>query len=101
MRDSQFESTSRAPAVGTVARSASPACPDPGDVVVRRRAGDPAGGYALSTVPGADQLLVRTYEDAIDMALKYAALEGVRAWFNKGVGHFVLLDSVMAASQAE
>lgn len=65
--------------------------PEDGDVVVRRKPGDPAAVYRLGTLATPDQFLLRPRDKAVSQAVAFAKRHGVRAWFADGGDDFVLL----------
>ncbi len=66
----------------------SESVPRRGDVVLRSHRG---GIYALSAVPGTDQVAYATFAEACAMARGYAAHARVCAWSSEADDHFVLL----------
>lgn len=65
--------------------------PEDGDVVVRRKPGDPAAVYRLGTLATPDQFLLRTRDEAVSQAVAFAKRQHVRAWFANGDDDLVLL----------
>jgi hypothetical protein len=62
--------------------------PSRGDVVLRSHC---VGVYALSAVPGSDQVVYTTFAEANAMARGYAAHARVCAWSSENGDHFILL----------
>lgn len=65
--------------------------PDPDDVIVRQRRGNPHVVYVLGTSATPDQFSLRTREEAVTQAVAFARRERVRAWFDNGDNTFLLL----------
>jgi hypothetical protein len=65
--------------------------PENGDVVIRRKRGNPSGVYLLGTPSTPDQFSLRTRDEAVSKALAFAKRQRVRAWFANGTDEFVLL----------
>jgi hypothetical protein len=70
-----------------LARSA----PANGDIVVRQETREGTLVYVLHTAPGPDQYLLRTREEAVAQALRFAKGARVRAWLANGDSDGVLL----------
>jgi DUF2934 family protein len=58
--------------------------PDPDDVVVRLKSGNPSTVYLLGTPSAPDQYTVRTRDEAVSQAVAFAKRQQVRAWFTSG-----------------
>jgi len=54
--------------------------PRAGDIVVRQETRQGTLVYVLHTVPGPEQYLIRTREEAVGQALKFAKRAHLRAW---------------------
>jgi hypothetical protein len=66
--------------------------PEEGDLVIRRDMRDGERVYVLHTAPGADQILLRTRDEAIAHATGFAACQGVRVWIKTEGRYSVLQD---------
>jgi hypothetical protein len=55
--------------------------PDNDDVVVRQEGGNPSTVYLLGTPTPPDQFVVRTRDDAVAQALRFAKYQHVATWF--------------------
>jgi len=64
--------------------------PESGDIVISRlpRA---RVAYALSSVPGGDQIVYSTYETALHWAQVFAAVQGVDVWVRNNDGDLTRL----------
>jgi hypothetical protein len=65
--------------------------PDEDDVVVRQKRGNPSTVYVLHTTSAPDQLLYRTFDEAVAQVLAFAKHAHVAAWFTNDEDDFVLL----------
>jgi hypothetical protein len=70
--------------------------PDPDDVVVRLKRGNPSTVYLLGTPSAPDQYAIRTRDEAVSQAVAFAKRQQVRAWFTSGNDDFVLLGTFRA-----
>ncbi|RPI51592.1 MAG: hypothetical protein EHM55_18545 [Acidobacteria bacterium] len=68
------------------------ATPEDGDIVIRQDKREGQVIYVLLTTPGADQYLLRTREEAVAQAERFARRQGVRAWFRDERAACVLLN---------
>jgi hypothetical protein len=67
--------------------------PENGDVVIQQEQRDGQQVYVLRTVPGRDQYLLRSRQEAVAKAAAYAKRQCVRAWFSDGRDSFTLIGS--------
>ena len=67
------------------------ATPDDGDVVVRRYVRDGRRVFVLHTVPGPEQWVAGSREDAVGLAAAFAERQHVRVWSTDDGAGFVLL----------
>jgi hypothetical protein len=65
--------------------------PEDGDVVIRHHERDGRRAFALHTVPGPEQCVLRSQGDAVRQAVVFAKREHVRVWSTDGGAGFVLL----------
>jgi hypothetical protein len=72
--------------------------PNDGDVVVHQENREGTAVYILRTVPGTDQFLLRTREEAVAQAVTFAKRQGVRAWLSGQSGDCVPLDTARAVA---
>lgn len=68
-----------------------------GDGVVREDQSEGATLYVLRTVPSPGQLLLRTREEAVAQAIRFAANQVVCAWFAGENGDSLMLNDVRMA----
>jgi hypothetical protein len=66
--------------------------PEDGDILVRQAMLEGRVVYAISTVPGADQYLLPTREEAVAHASTFARRQRVRAWLSHERDGCVLLE---------
>ena len=59
--------------------------PEKRDIVISRLPG-PRVTYALSSVPGGDQIVYATYDNALQWAQTFAAVQNVDVWVRKADG---------------
>lgn len=71
--------------------------PQNGDIVVHEEQRGGTFVYALRTVPGPEQVIIATYERAVEQALTFAKHERVRVWVETD-GDFQLLKNVGVAA---
>jgi hypothetical protein len=71
----------------------SAAVPQPGDIVIRESSRDGATVFVLHTVPGPDQMIVPTRNEAVQRARLFAARQSVRVWLANGETELKLLDA--------
>ncbi len=71
---------------------AAPANPKPGDVVVELRRLDGALVHVIRHTTGAGQYAVRSRDEAVMRAIRFAKRLGVRAWLTEEGTRFVPLD---------
>jgi hypothetical protein len=71
----------------------SAAVPQPGDIVIRESSRDGAIVFVLHTVPGPDQMIVPTRNEAVQRARLFAARQSVRVWLANGETELKLLDA--------
>ena len=64
--------------------------PDPDDVVVRQKSGNPSV-HVIGTLSAPAQCEVGTREEAVSQAVALATRQHVRAWFAAGGVDYVLL----------
>lgn len=67
--------------------------PEDGDVVIQQEQRDGQQVYVLRTVPGRDQYLLHSRQEAVARAVAYAKRQCVRAWFSDGRDSFTLVGS--------
>jgi hypothetical protein len=72
--------------------------PKDGDVVVHQENREGTLVYLLRTVPGTDQFLLSTREEAVAQAVTFAKRQGVRAWLSGHNGDCVPLDTARAVA---
>lgn len=65
--------------------------PDNDDVVVRQERGNPSTVDLLGTPSAPDQFVVRTRDDAVAQALRFAKYQHVAAWFVENGTDAILL----------
>jgi hypothetical protein len=65
--------------------------PEDGDVVIRHHERDGRRAFALHMVPGPEQCVLRSREDAIRQAVVFAKREHVRVWSTDDGAGLVLL----------
>ena len=75
--------------------------PENGDIVVRQEKREGTLVYVLHTVPGPDQYLLRTREEAVAQALTFAKGARVRAWLASGESDVVLLGEFQVPTSKE
>lgn len=66
--------------------------PEDGDVVIREEQREGSLIYVLHRAPGPDQYLLRTREEALAHAIRFAKRQDVRAWLTDEGYDFVLLE---------
>jgi hypothetical protein len=75
--------------------------PEDGDVVIRHHVRDGRRMFALCTVAGPDQYVLRSREDAVGQAVVFAKREHVRVWVaDEGAG-LVLLEDFRVVKSVE
>ncbi len=75
--------------------------PEDGDVVIGQQTREGRRAYVLHTVPGPDQCLLRTQEEAARHAMRFAEWRGVRAWVTRNGSDFVLLRDLQTLRSRE
>ena len=79
--------------------------PESGDVVIHHHVRDGERMFALQTVPGPEQCVLPSREDALRQAVAFAKRAHVRVWSSDGGAGYVLLKDfrrvVKSARQAE
>jgi hypothetical protein len=73
--------------------------PKPGDIILRRHAGNPHAHYAVRKFPGLAQVSYGSYEMALGVATRFARHVGADVWHEEE-GRFTLLESRVAANTA-
>jgi hypothetical protein len=73
--------------------------PKPGDIIVRREAGNPHEHYSVREFPGLAQVTYRSFQTALDVAARFARSAGTNVWHEEG-DRFGLIESRAAASTA-
>jgi hypothetical protein len=58
--------------------------PAPGDVIVRREAGNPCVRYSVREFPGVPQVSYAAFEVALDVATRFARSAGTTLWYEQG-----------------
>ena len=71
--------------------------PENGDVVIRERVRDGRRVFTMHTVPGPEQCVLRSRDDAVRQAALFAKRERVRVWSTDDGAGFVLLEDFRAA----
>jgi hypothetical protein len=66
--------------------------PENGDVVIRHHVHDGRRVFALHMVPGPEQCVLRSRDDAVRQAVVFAKREHVRVWSTADGAGFVLLE---------
>jgi hypothetical protein len=72
--------------------------PQDGDIVIRQEMRDGTPAFMLRTVPGADQVVLRTRDAAMAQATAFARRYGVRVWLTIGESDFKLVEDFRVAS---
>lgn len=75
--------------------------PGTGDIIVRQEAREGTLVHVLHTVPGPEQCLVCSREEAVAQALTFAKRARVRAWFANGDTDFVLLGEFLVPAKSQ
>jgi hypothetical protein len=65
--------------------------PESGDIVIRHDVRDGRRVFAMHAVPGPDQCLLSSQDDAVRQAVVFAKREHVRVWSTDDGAAFVLL----------
>ena len=73
--------------------------PKPGDIILRREAGNPHADYAVREFPGCAQVSYRSFEMALGVATRFARQIGADVWHEED-GKFTLVESRAAANTA-
>jgi hypothetical protein len=79
------------------AQDAPRSMPIAGDIVIAKRAGSKST-YTLSVVPGPAQLRMRSYDRAMVMASRLAAVVRVDVWLDEGGGSWRVAEYRSASS---
>ena len=67
--------------------------PENGDVVIRHHVREGRRVFAMHTVPGPEQCVLRSQDDAVRQAVVFAKREQVRVWsIDDGAGFVLLKD---------
>jgi hypothetical protein len=75
--------------------------PENGDVVIRDHLHDGRRAFALHTVPGPEQCVLRSRDDAVRQAVVFAKRAHVRVWSTDDGAGFVLLKDFRDAKQSK
>jgi hypothetical protein len=75
--------------------------PENGDVVIRPHVQDGRRVFALHTVPGPEQCVLRSRDDAVGQAVVFAKREHVRVWSTDDGAGFVLLEDFRRMKRPE
>jgi hypothetical protein len=67
--------------------------PAKNDVIIRRTFDDPSVVFLLGTPAAPEQLILRTLDEAVSHATRFAEAQRVAAWSDKGDGDYLLLVS--------
>ena len=75
--------------------------PENGDVVIRHHVRDGRSVFAMHTVPGPEQCVLGSKDDAVRHAVVFAEREHVRVWSTADGAGFVLLKDFRGAKRSE